>query len=153
MGMDVYGKNAKSKAGEYFRNNVWWWRPLWDYCCKVAPDIITPKLAEQGHYNDGAGLSATKAKKLADRLEEELTSGRTADYERARLAHLESLPDQTCEYCKGTGKRQDLEVPNGCNSCKGTGKVRPYDTWYPFTEENVREFSTFLRDSGGFRIY
>jgi hypothetical protein len=28
MGMDVYGKEPKSDKGEYFRNNVWWWRPL-----------------------------------------------------------------------------------------------------------------------------
>ena len=27
MGMDVYGRNRCSKEGEYFRNNVWWWRP------------------------------------------------------------------------------------------------------------------------------
>ncbi|QOR55575.1 MAG: hypothetical protein UMS36scaffold28_65 [Phage 59_13] len=29
MGMDVYGVKPKSKQGEYFRNNVWSWRPLW----------------------------------------------------------------------------------------------------------------------------
>ena len=35
MGMDVYGIAPTSERGEYFRNNVWWWRPLWDYCCEV----------------------------------------------------------------------------------------------------------------------
>jgi hypothetical protein len=39
MGMDVYGKDAVSEKGEYFRNNVWYWRPLWNYCIEVAPDL------------------------------------------------------------------------------------------------------------------
>ena len=32
MGFDVYGKDPDpgSGSGEYFRNNVWWWRPLRD---------------------------------------------------------------------------------------------------------------------------
>lgn len=28
MGMDLYGKKPLNPVGEYFRNNVWWWRPL-----------------------------------------------------------------------------------------------------------------------------
>ena len=38
MGMDVIGLKPTSKEGEYFRNNVWWWGPLADYCMEVAPD-------------------------------------------------------------------------------------------------------------------
>jgi hypothetical protein len=34
MGMDVYGE-----SGNYFRNNVWWWRPLANYCQAIAPHI------------------------------------------------------------------------------------------------------------------
>ena len=26
--------------GIYFRNNVWWWRPLWNYCYNIAPDLV-----------------------------------------------------------------------------------------------------------------
>ena len=39
MGMDVYGKNQTSEKGSYFRNNVWWWRPLWNYCEELHGDI------------------------------------------------------------------------------------------------------------------
>ena len=34
MGFDLYstGKH-KTPKGEYFRNNVWWWRRLADFVC------------------------------------------------------------------------------------------------------------------------
>ena len=35
MGMDVSGMNPSSETGEYFRNNVWWWRHLWNYSVLV----------------------------------------------------------------------------------------------------------------------
>ena len=54
MGMDVYGRNPTTKQGEYFRNNVWWWHPLADYCTSVAPDITAQ--CNSWHHNDGDGL-------------------------------------------------------------------------------------------------
>ena len=43
MGMDVYGERPRTNKGEYFRNNVWWWRPLWNYVSVECSDIITKK--------------------------------------------------------------------------------------------------------------
>lgn len=80
MGMDVNGKAPTTEAGKYFSNNVWWWHPLWDYCCEVAPDIIDSKLAKSGHYNDGAGLDAHGAGLLAVRLRELIVKGEVAEY-------------------------------------------------------------------------
>lgn len=51
MGMDVIGQSPVSERGEYFRNNVWWWHPLWEYCERLAPDLIPSD--NLGHYNDG----------------------------------------------------------------------------------------------------
>ena len=42
MGMDMYGRKPTGERGEYFRNNVWWWHPLADYCIMIAPDICAP---------------------------------------------------------------------------------------------------------------
>ncbi len=28
-------------VGAYFRNNVWWWRPLWNYVTELCDDILT----------------------------------------------------------------------------------------------------------------
>ena len=70
MGMDVYGNKPKNKDGEYFRNNVWWWRPLWDYCLDNYPSIAGK--VEHGHSNDGDGLAAGDAKKLAILLKKDI---------------------------------------------------------------------------------
>ena len=35
MGMDVFGLEPRKEKGEYFRNNVWWWRPLWDFVAHI----------------------------------------------------------------------------------------------------------------------
>jgi len=31
MGFDIYGSSPKSEKGKYFRNSVWWWRPLAEF--------------------------------------------------------------------------------------------------------------------------
>lgn len=149
MGMDVYGKNARSEKGEYFRNNVWWWRPLWDYCQSVS--YVAQQVA-YGHSNDGDGLDAEDAVLLAETLQAEIDSGRCLEYETAYRARLAAMPDEPCEYCKTTGVRNDAYVQGPCNACEGKGSVRPWEASYPFEVENVREFAEFLRDSGGFEI-
>lgn len=170
MGMDVYGRKPKSDAGKYFRNNIWWWHPLWSYCCEVAPQVCNDVY---GHSNDGDGLPADGAARLARILAEEIASGRTKEYERRYAGALASLPMHVCELCEGTGVRRDaigvgLDMPERvlsdeqaralgrthgwCNACGGTGTVADARADYPFSEDNVREFQRFLADSGGFSI-
>lgn len=170
MGMDVFGKEPKSKSGEYFRNNVWYWRPLWEYCTIVAEDLVA---GVDGHSNGGDGLGAEGADDLSVILYNELASGRTAIYEAMYRNLIASQPREQCKYCEGTGVRtdavgQDMDMPTRkldeavavvvgrdygwCNGCNGEGEVNPFDTNYPFDVENVRAFADFLKDSGGFSI-
>ncbi|TGT76745.1 MULTISPECIES: hypothetical protein [unclassified Mesorhizobium] len=159
MGMDVIGKAATSEAGEYFRNNVWWWRPLADYACEVASEITSA--CEYWQSNDGDGLDAAASVALADRLQAEIDAGRTAAYAKIHTSKLEQMPNVPCRICAGTGTR--LPVPHcgagdpkaggiRCNGCEGSGYVRPFDTNYPFSVENVQAFVAFLRACGGFEI-
>ena len=62
MGMDVYGTEPKNEKGEYFRNNVWWWHPLWSYCQENYPDITAS--VKKGHDNSGDGLDDEDSTKL-----------------------------------------------------------------------------------------
>ena len=32
---------GQSLSGQYFRNNVWWWRPLWNYVANLCSEVIT----------------------------------------------------------------------------------------------------------------
>lgn len=153
MGMDVVGNNPSSAKGEYFRNNCWWWRPLWAYCCEVGKAIISEELAEQGGYNDGAGLEQEECLQLADLLDVEVASGATAKWSEGYAAWLASLPQVECEICHGTGQRDDNIVKGTCNGCSGTGKTDDFRKHYPFSVENVTNFIVFLRECGGFSIY
>jgi hypothetical protein len=170
MGMDVYGKRPTTEAGKYFRNNVWWWRPLADYVTTEGPQEVVSK-CQAWQSNDGDGLGARGSKALADWLRQEIAAGRTAAYAAERQRGLDALPMVRCEYCAGTGVRTDFvgreqgmptrvveadglrkgEV-GWCNGCGGHGKRPDADTWYGFSVANCAEFATFLEGSGGFKI-
>lgn len=158
MGFDLYGREPKTPKGEYFRNNIWWWRPLWDYVCEQSDGVLSEADKNKGSFNDGHAISAAKANKLAKLLNKQLESGEVLRYSKEYAAMLAAIPDEKCNWCDGTGDRKDLEPAEwkekcgGCNSCHGKGTVRPFITNYPFSEENVREFAEFCEASGGFEI-
>ena len=111
MGMDVYGINPKIKSekpeinwdtatdeqkdkyfeasekweaenpGVYFRNNVWYWRPLWDYVCMACGDTMTEDDLHAGHHNDGHVIDAEQCEVIVERLEFLLKIGAVAKYE------------------------------------------------------------------------
>lgn len=156
MGMDVYGQAPTSDAGKYFRNNVWWWRPLADLCQALAPQVCSA--CEHWQSNDGDGLDADGAAALAAVLEARLADGTVARLLAERNERLANLADVTCCLCDGKGVRSDaLAVSNGwdkkpCNACSGKGTERPPETHYVQDEDNVREFAAFLSACGGFEI-
>ncbi len=171
MGMDVYGRNPTAEVGTYFRNNVWWWRPLANLCQAMAPEIC--KACKHWQSNEGDGLDAAAAMALGEVLERRIRDGTVARYVLQREQYLERLPDETCELCHGTGIRGDaIGVAHGqteqfitepadhprlgqkgwCNGCDGRGTVRPFATNYPCSVENVAEFAAFCKASGGFEI-
>lgn len=151
MGMDVYGRNPSSEKGEYFRNNVWYWHPLWEYC-QINHPAICDKV-QDGHSNSGDGLNASDSKKLAKLLKKDLESGYVEIYAKDRQKYLDSLEDKKCTYCNGSGIRDDEYVQGTCNGCSGKGTVRPFECSYGFIVENVKEFQEFLEDCGGFNIH
>jgi hypothetical protein len=112
----------REEAGAYFRNNVWWWRPLWHFVCQVCDDILTEKDRQAGEYNDGHHINDKKAKAIAERLLEMLDNGQVKEYEKEYRKEIELLP------------KDDW------------GKS------YPFDIENVRTFATFCSKCGGFEI-
>ena len=147
MGFDLFGTNAVSEKGEYFRNNVWWWRPLADYV------VDRCNLDGEGWFdNRGHEVSATTAQQIAKTLDELAARGAVRDYQKEYMAQLDALPDQQCSLCNGSGVRSDEFVKGACNACKGAGHVPAWPRHYPFSEENVRAFADFCRDSGGFAI-
>ena len=102
--MDVYGTAPVSDTGRYFRNNVWWWRPLWDYCSYVAPHLTA---GVQGDTNDGDGLDKEGAEALSRFLLTSLSDGTCDEYEANRNREIAELPNEDCNLCDKTGIRTD----------------------------------------------
>ena len=172
MGMDVIGKNPKNKKGEYFRNNVWYWRPLATFICDTYPE-----LAEQCEYwgsNDGDGLDEKNSLLLAKAIRLDLANGNITKFENEYNAWRSELPRENCSLCEATGIRRDnVGQENGmpdkelaeevkilvgrefgwCNSCDGVGTTENWNAGYPFSIDNVKEFAKFLENCGGFEIW
>jgi len=125
MGMDIYGRKPANKTGEYFRANVWSWRPI-HYLCELVMDSKYPDWA----YNDGDGLFNQKdCDTLANKLENYLNKNPNDEIS------IES-------DCRVDDKNKFL--PTGA-----TGGKSAYYT----THDHVRNFIKFLRACGGFKIY
>lgn len=174
MGMDVYGRKPTTEAGEYFRRNMWGWRPLAEFVIEKAPEIA--RYCQHWHSNDGDGLNAAKSRELAGVLRRMVASGEAAEYVTLRDAKLKALPRETCECCDGTGIRTDaigveMKMPelivsrkNGneqnprlgqtgwCNGCGGWGSREPTAAWYRLDVNDLTEFAEFLEGCGGFKI-
>lgn len=162
MGMDVFGKRPTSKAGEYFRSNVWHWHPLADYIMTVAPD--TASSCKRWHTNEGDGLNAKQSVELAKILRSEVASCRATKYVHRRDSILASMPDEECPICEGTTKQppgaggeyvvaRELAKISPCGHCESTRKARPWATLYHLEVRDIQEFASFLEDCGGFVIW
>ena len=119
----TYHAWQEENCGVYFRNNVWWWRPLWSYVCSVCYNILSDKDIEQGSWNDGHKISKTKADKIAERLRKCLKDG-----------HVELTE---AKYKQDQGQLPDDD----------------WNKSYPFYSDNVRQFERFCQKSGGFEIW
>ena len=157
---DAFFKYQDETPGSYFRANVWYWRPLWQYVTVTCDDILTEKDMESGAYNDGHRISKTKANRIASRLKKLDKDGSIMKYELGYKEYLTSLPKEECDICNGTGKRIDdigisarNENPDyTCNGCDGKGKKDNFGSHYPFESEEIVRFAEFCEQSGGFEI-
>jgi len=152
--------------GYYFRNNVWYWRPLWDFVCSTCDDILTEKDMEGGSFNDGHKISKTKAMKIASRLRKMDKLGtlkKSEDIYKKQKIHcdehnkkvqkkMDSLKNEVVELTKDKNiapkdfpRLYKKEWDRLYNQKKWTSS-------YPFDAQNVRAFIIFCENSGGFII-
>lgn len=163
---DIKEQYEQDNPGIYFRNNVWWWRPLWDYVCIACSDIITKEEHREGHSNSGRRISKTKSKKIAARLRKLVKDGTVKE---AEIVNAEMRGEAIRHNTKIDARLEQLRL----DMIKMTGdkNIAPKDypnkyrkQWaniygeskgiadYPFSEENVIRFISFCDDSGGFEI-
>ena len=127
MGFDLVGQN-----GQDFRNNVWWWRPLWDYVCEHCD--LSEKAKQSGNYNDGVEITSQQAIEIADTITVLDEAGVLEEYE------LKYETERAKAEESNKGKKCGDEDYNWASS-------------YPFHADNVRRFGEFAKQSGGFQIW
>ena len=124
MGMDVYGINHKTDNGDYFRANVWYWRPLWQCVSYFCDDILSEEDIERGTYNDGYEYDETTALEISDKLENALKNGDLHKFVEGREKFISEMED----------------------------KDKAFYSSYKFNIDLVMDFAKFCEQSGGFSI-
>jgi len=134
MGMDVYGKAPKSDVGEYFRANIWSWRPIHELIEKA--NVLPPDIIEGMSFNDGYGPEEPQALLLAAALEN-MVDGMDDENE----FMLSSEVDGPVAALLSQFQQQGIEL------------ISPRGPVYSTDVAHVREFIEFCRESGGFEVW
>jgi hypothetical protein len=137
------GLKPTNKSGKYFLNTHHWWKPLSDFLFDKCGILFRPGEIESWYSVEGHSVDGRTAQRISDRLESLLEDGTVKRYE---IELMIAYPPVQCGYCKGKGV-----YPNGreCIACHGQGSSGQLN----FSEENVRAFAKFCRNSGGFDVY
>ena len=151
--------------GEYFRNNVWFWRPLWNFVCRNCEDILEIEDMEGGDSNSGYEVSARKAELIGKRLSALLADGTVDEAHKLSAlnvaeakAHNEIIEEELEDIKKACEKEhgEDLvpaKYPEPYNTqWNETYAKKDWTASYPFEKENVENFAKFCLESGGFSI-
>jgi hypothetical protein len=159
MGMDVKGRKPKDNKGEYFRANVWSWRPihfLMDVANSLSPinPIVNEDLWKAMEYNDGAGLdNQNSCDRLADAFEKLLNNPKTIESfglvvskKSGKCSEMRISFPVDNDYCidsrDGHFVKKGETIPNEY-------LISPYCV----NENHLREFIEFLRSCGGFSVF
>jgi len=154
-----------SQSGTYFRNNVWWWRPLADYVLRHTK-VIPENEHEHWGYNDCYEVSQQYAEMFSQQLDHLIKSGHCKAYadqfEKNRKiieTHNDKIEKQLDKFCKEVEKKLGKSnlAPNEfpTEDKKKWDKIydkKNFNGNYPFSVDNVKGFSEFCKNSGGFTI-
>jgi hypothetical protein len=134
-------KYEKENPGQYFRANVWSWRPIHELICRFSDEHFTetgkilieePVLVNMG-MNDGEGPETDwQCQELARRFQVWMEHN-------ANGATLES----DCRVEVNTGRFVKVEEEPDT----------PTVSAYGVDDEHLKEFVTFLENCGGFQVH
>ena len=152
--------------GSYFRNNVWWWRPLAELIIDKCSDLITHEQARDLHNNSGRQFGKGTSIAIANRLQSLIDNGYVDDLEKSIKANSEKAEAHNKKIeakLKALAKKvkelrpnenlapKDYTYPYN-EHWKEISSQKNWDSSYPFNKENVIEFIKFSRASGGFEV-
>ena len=151
--------------GVYFRNNVWWWRPLAQYVIEQTKVITDQKKIDGFRYNDGVEISEEEAVQIAQQLKHLIKIGHTKKYEHVYMMTYKKAELNNKKVQKELDSFQKaMDKKHGKDIAPAEYPKEDFAKWnaiyakmdnngsYPFSEKNVKEFAEFAEQSGGFQI-
>ena len=131
---EEYEEFQEVNTGVYFRNNVWWWRPLWAFICDNCDHILTKEQMQGGNTNDGVIIEHDQAEEIHNVI--------------VNVIGKKQIIKMDAEY---TEMRKEAEEKN--KGKKSTDEDYIWSANYPFDADNVMAFAEFCKQSGGFEIW
>jgi hypothetical protein len=135
-GVGSRGRNPSSPAGEYFRANVWSWRPIHALVCELCSDLLDEETLEGMGYNNRAGAAdQPTCTEMANRFEQWMEH----NVHRVRL----DIPGaKVTEEGRFVTEEELVENPD-----------LETHTPYNVEDEHLKEWIEFLRHCGGFEAW
>ena len=136
MGYDLYAVKPSSEKFGYFRSNIWYWRPLWNYVAILSKDILTDDDIEEGNYNNDHIINSELSVTIGNRILESFSNNVFTDFKD-----------------KFEKEKEDLDKENVCsNSNNNTSSSENFYKNYILDKDLLEEFANFCINSGGFQI-
>jgi len=132
----------KNESGRYFRAFGGWWKPLADFVIDTCPELLRDTDIPGWYSSYGHMVDVETAEAIAKKLDRLIKAGAA---KRREIELSIAFPPIRCGACEGKGTKDQSK----CTDCDGKGQIQRSD----FTEENVKKFVNFCRDSGGFDVY
>jgi len=159
MGVDISGRNPINESGDYFGSNWWGWRPINAISQMAAYNSKLNINFEHWGSNDGKGLRTQKqCDQLAEAIENLIGENINLKEDNDRI-YL--CLGSWCEF--GSGKFIKPEIEQSLNEQYPIGTIiytsiitsdgTPVESSHSTSVGRVKEFITFLKNCGGFRIW
>lgn len=161
MGVDISGRKPTTEEGDYFQSNWWGWRPIHAISQIAAYNSKLKINFENWGSNDGAGLrTQNQCDKLANAIEE-LISDKLNEFVTDDDDRIFVVLGSWCEA--GTGKFIPSDIELSLNQQFEYGSLQystivtesgmRVESAHSTSLRRIKEFITFLRNCGGFKIW
>ena len=159
-------KFESENVGVYFRNNVWWWRPLCDFILTEILQDADKDTVDGWTSNSGFEVDEETAIHIANELQKLVDNGtvdrhqyehdlkiKVADEQNKKLQKKVDDLEKRVEKETGKSNLAPAQYPEKFKKeWEFLWEAKDWSSSYPFSKQNVIEFIAFAKQSGGFRI-
>ena len=158
-------KHREDNPGEYYRANVWYWRPVWNFVCAACEDFLSDNDMEAGYSNSGDRICKTKANRIGSRLRKLDKQGIIKKWEDEMLIPFKKAQKNNKKVQKERNAfSEKMKKKHGDDIVPAKYPKEDYDKWetiyakedwggsYPPSRKAIVDFGRFCSESGGFEI-